>query len=81
MFSLDAELLYLVKYLKGRVHFEVSAEEDAAKTGLYFKMNNELTFAKLFAQCELVSLYQDLLKTGQQPATQPFQQLGHTTHH
>lgn len=49
MLSLDAELHYLVKCLKGRVHFEVSAEEGAAKTGLYFKRNNELTSAKLFA--------------------------------
>lgn len=49
-------------------------------TGLNFKINNVLTFAKLFAQCELVPLYQDLLKIGQQPAAQPFQQLGHAHH-
>lgn len=43
-------------------------------------MNTVLTFAELFAQCELVSLYQDLLKIGQQPAAQPFQKLGHAHH-
>lgn len=43
--------------------------------------NHELTFAKLLAQCEPVSLYQDLLKIGQQPATEPLQQLGYTLHH
>ena len=40
-----------------------------------------LTSTKLFAQGKLVSLHQDILKTGQQPATEPLQQLVHTLQH
>lgn len=40
----------------------------------------ELTSSKLLAQCELVSLYQDIFETDQQSVTEPFQQLGYTIH-
>lgn len=42
--------------------------------------NYNLTSAQLLAQCELVSLYQDLPKTGQHSVTDALQQLGYTLH-
>lgn len=49
-----------------------------AKTRLLW--HHELTSSKLLAQCELVSLYQDIFETHQQSVTEPFQQLGYTLH-
>lgn len=49
-------------------------------SGLFSRLH-ELTFAKLLAQGQLVPLYQDVLQTGQQPATDSLQQLGHPLYH
>lgn len=39
----------------------------------YIMRLHELTFAKLLAQGQLIPLYQDVLQTGQQPATEALQ--------
>lgn len=51
------------------------------KIRLLLMRTHGLTSTKLFAQGKLVSLHQDILKTGQQPATEPLQQLVHTLQH